>query len=177
MRQADPCSPVHPLTVSIVRCGASSWTRAEPPFRAATGPSSRRPGSYRWGLSGRLGVAGLAHQVVTAGVKNGRRPASSTGGQGPGGRSVRWFPSHRQAASRTGALGRPARRRRCPARSPPRSAPAVTPVQAGEDRAPDRDRAPGRAPAVGQRGSRHLAARGEVRRIVRRRPGYPVAAR
>jgi hypothetical protein len=78
---------------------------------------------------------------------------------------------------RTGALGRPARRRRCPARSPPRSAPAVTPVQAGEDRAPDRDRAPGRAPAVGQRGSRHLAARGEVRRIVRRRPGYPVAAR
>jgi hypothetical protein len=51
---------------------------------------------------------------------------------------------------------------------------AVTPVQAGQDRGPDRDRAPGRAPAVGQRRSRHLATRGEVRHVVGRRPGDPV---
>ncbi len=80
-----------------------------------------------------------------------------------GGPSVRWFSSRgggpveqaRLAAGHAGGAGRPDRL------LDPRR--AVISVQAGEDRAPDRDRALGRAPAVCQRRSRHLAARGEVR--------------
>ena len=92
----------------------------------------------------------------------------------PGGRSVRCCPSRRRRASRTGALGRRARRRRWPTRSPPRSAPGCHLGPGREDRGPDRDRPPGRAPAVRQRRSRHLSARGEVRHVVGRRPGDPV---
>jgi hypothetical protein len=103
-----------------------------------------------------------------------RRPGSGADGQGPGSRSVSMFPSHRREASRTGAIGHLACRRRWPTRSPPRSAPGY---HLGPGRRGSRPGSRSRArppPAVGQRRSRHLAGRGEVRHVVGRRTGYPV---